>query len=104
MLSTVKPGYFLMNGEGERVGRIKEIQKRGESIDESRPGDEVSASILGPTVGRQIKEGETLYVDLPEKHARVLSTEMRSSLSPEEEGALKEIVDIKRRKEEFWGM
>lgn len=104
VVSPVKPGYHLIDREGERVGRIKEIQKHGESIDEARPGEEVAVSIAGPTVGRQIKEGETLYVDLPEKHARVLSTEMRSSLSPEEEEALREIVDIRRRKEEFWGM
>jgi len=102
--STIKPGYYIMNSDGDRVGQIKEIQRQGESVDEADPGEEVAVSIRGPTVGRQIKEGETLYVDLPEKHARVLSTEMRESLSEEEKSSLREIVEIKRRDKDFWGM
>jgi len=46
------------------------MQDRGENVSEIGAGKEVAVSIDGPTVGRQINEGDVLYVDVPEKHAQ----------------------------------
>ncbi|MFB6186667.1 MAG: translation initiation factor IF-2, partial [Halobacteriaceae archaeon] len=64
------------NGDTEQIGTLNEIQEQGEDVEEARAGDRVSVSIEGPTVGRQIKEDDILWVDLPEKHAKVLEQEL----------------------------
>ncbi len=104
VLSDIRPGYPLMNTEGEYVGRIKEIQDKGESVEKANPGLEVAVSIEGPTVGRQIEEGETLYVDIPEKHAKIIQMELKENLSQYEKKTYQEIVDIKRKDNKFWAI
>ncbi|OKY77117.1 MAG: Translation initiation factor 2 GTPase [Candidatus Methanohalarchaeum thermophilum] len=104
VLSTIKSGYPLMNQAGERIGQVKEIQDQGENVEEANPGDEVAVSIRGPTVGRQIEEGEELYVDIPEKHAEVLKTELKDSLTEKEEIVFQEIIDIKRKENKYWAI
>jgi len=57
----IRPNYPLINEKGRKIGRIKEIQDKGERLKEARSGSRVAISVSGPTVGRQIKEGEVLY-------------------------------------------
>jgi translation initiation factor 5B len=54
-------------------------------------------------VGRQIHEGDILYVNIPEKHARIVEQELKPKLSQDEREALEEFLEIKRRKDPFWG-
>lgn len=104
VLSTIKTGYPLMNKKGERIGRIKEIQDQGESIKEAEARDEVAVSISGPTVGRQIKEGEILYVDIPEKHGKIIEEKMKNLLTDKEKKVFEEIAEIKRKENKFWAI
>ncbi|TFG27806.1 translation initiation factor IF-2, partial [Candidatus Thorarchaeota archaeon] len=62
----VRPKVGLINEEGRRIGTILQIQDRSVSIDEARDGMEVAVSIRGPTIGRQVKSNEILYVDVPD--------------------------------------
>ncbi|PSQ37186.1 translation initiation factor IF-2 [Halobacteriales archaeon QS_9_70_65] len=79
------------SGDGpERVGQLKSLQDAGEDVDEARAGEEVAASIDGPTVGRQIEEGDELWTELPEKHAKILE-------------ALGMYLDEHRTRDPFWG-
>ncbi|MGB9960981.1 translation initiation factor IF-2 [Halobacterium sp. MBLA0001] len=87
----------------DRAGIVKGIQDQGEDVDEARAGNRVSVSIDGPTVGRDIKEGDELWVDLPEKHAKVLDQELTSDLPADEREALKSYLDIMRKRDPFWG-
>src|SRR6056297_2852156 len=50
------------NGEAKRVGTLKTIQDEGEDVDSARAGERMAVSIQGPTVGRQIEEGDDLWV------------------------------------------
>ena len=95
-------GYFE-NGEFERVGVLKTIQDEGEDVDELRAGERGAVSIDGPTVGRGIDEGDELWVDLPEKHAKVLEQELKSDLPADEREALSQFLETKRKREPFWG-
>ncbi|PTD93403.1 translation initiation factor IF-2 [archaeon SCG-AAA382B04] len=104
VLSPIKTGYPLMNKDGETIGQIKEIQDQGESIKEAKPGDEVAVSISGPIVGRQIKEGEILYVDIPEKHGKIIEEQMKDLLTEREKKIFEEIAEIKRKDNKFWGI
>jgi translation initiation factor 5B len=91
------------NGEFDRVGHLKTIQDEGEDVDESTRGDRVAVSIEGPTVGRQIKEGETLWVEIPEKHAKILEQELKEDITGGEREVLKQYLDTHRKRDPFWG-
>ncbi|MFB6143113.1 MAG: translation initiation factor IF-2 [Halorientalis sp.] len=89
--------------EPERVGQLKSIQDEGEDIDEARSGDQVAVSIDGPTVGRQIEEGEELWAELPEKHAKILEQELLEDIPADEREALSQYLEKQRTRDPFWG-
>ena len=94
----------LVDLDNKRIGHILQIQDKGENLKEVKPGTQVAVSIRGPTVGRQIKEGDELFVDLPESHAKGLR-QLRDLLSGSESDALEDLAEIKRRTvRKFWGM
>ncbi|MGZ4944774.1 MAG: translation initiation factor IF-2 [Halobacteriota archaeon] len=100
---TLRNGVSLIRDDGTRVGTLKVMQERGENINEAGEGKEIAVSIDGPTVGRQINEGDVLYVDVPEKHAKVMEQELYDALKPSERMMLQEFLAIKRRNNSFWG-
>jgi len=87
----------------ERLGQLSGIQKNGEDVSEARAGERVSVAIDGPTVGRQIDEGDELWVDLPEKHAKILEQELTDEIPADELEALQGFLDNHRRRDPFWG-
>jgi len=97
------PVGLMAGNEVDRVGVVKGIQDQGEDVDEARAGNRVSVSIDGPTVGRDIEEGDELWVDLPEKHAKVLDQELSEEIPADEREALKSYLDIMRKRDPFWG-
>ncbi len=92
----------LAGSAAEAVGTLKGIQDAGDDIDSARAGDRVSVAIDGPTVGRQIEEGDELWVELPEKHATVLEQELIDDIPPDERDALRMFLERKRQKDPFW--
>ena len=95
-------GYFDGN-EFERVGNLSGIQKQGEDVDEARAGERVSIAIDGPTVGRDIEEGDTLWTEVPEKHAKILEQELKEEITADEREALSAYLDTRRKRDPFWG-
>ena len=87
----------------ERVGRLAGIQEQGEDVDEARAGSRVSAAIDGPTVGRGIREGDELWVEIPEKHAKILEQELTEEITADELEALHSYLDKHRNRDPFWG-
>lgn len=92
----VKPKVGLINEEGKRIGSILQIQDRSVSIDEATDGMEVAVSIRGPTIGRQVKNNEILYVDVPDKQILAIRKKFIDELSPAEKEILEELTMIKR--------
>ena len=93
----IRPGYPLVRGDGRRVGVIMQIQDKGRPIEEATKGAAVAISIRGDVmVGRQVKEGDVLYVDVPQDHLRLLTTKYRDELSPDEWEALEALEKVKR--------
>jgi len=99
---TLRNGVSLVREDGVRVGTLKGIQDRGENVSEIGAGKEVAVSIDGPTVGRQINEGDVLYVDVPEKHAKVTEQELYDALDQSDRLMLDEFLTIKRKDDPFW--
>lgn len=99
----IKTNLDVMKENGAVVGVIKGMQERGENLSEATAGKEVAVAIEGPTVGRQIKEGDMLYIDVPEKHAKIAEQELFESMKIEDKEALMAFLEIKRRGNPFWG-
>jgi translation initiation factor 5B len=89
--------------EAERVGQVKGIQEQGEDVDEVRAGNRVSVAIDGPTVGRQIEEDDELWIEIPEKHAKILEQELSDEIPGDELEALNMYLDKQRSRDPFWG-
>jgi translation initiation factor 5B len=87
----------------KRVGELSGIQEQGEDVSEARAGNRVSVAIDGPTVGRQIDEGDELWVELPEKHAKILEQELSDEIPADELEALTSYLDKHRQRDPFWG-
>ena len=79
------------------------MQLRKENIQEAQAGDEVAISIEGATVGRQFDVEDELIVNIPEKHVKILETEMLSHLSEDSKEVLSEYINLYRRENPFWG-
>ena len=91
------------NNEPDRVGELSGIQAQGEDVDEARAGERVSVAIDGPTVGRQIEEGDELWIELPEKHAKILEQELNDEIPADELEALSGYLNKRRKRDPFWG-
>ncbi|QLK24863.1 translation initiation factor IF-2 [Natrinema zhouii] len=89
--------------EADRVGQVKGIQEQGEDVDEARAGNRVSVAIEGPTVGRGIEEDDELWIEIPEKHAKILEQELASEIPGDELEALNMYLDKQRSRDPFWG-
>ncbi len=89
--------------EPTRVGQVKGIQEQGEDVDEARAGQRVSVAIDGPTIGRQVREGDLLWTDLPEKHAKILEQELTEEIPADELEALNMYLENHRKRDPFWG-
>ncbi|WP_406657030.1 translation initiation factor IF-2 [Methanolobus sp. ZRKC2] len=99
----VRTNVDVTTVDGTVVGKVKGIQSRGENISEARVGMEVAIAIEGATVGRQIKEEDFLFVNVPERHAKTLENEIYDSLTADELETLDAFLEIKRKGNPFWG-
>jgi translation initiation factor 5B len=93
----------LIKTDGKKVGHLKSMQLRQESIREADPGLEIAISIEGATVGRQVSVGDDLFVDVPERHIKVLEREMVKTLNTSTQEILSEFTTMKRKENPFWG-
>jgi translation initiation factor 5B len=103
---TIKKNSNVVKFEGNdptRVGQLKGIQEQGDDVDEARSGNRVSVAIDGPTVGRQIEEGDELWIEVPEKHAKILEQELADDIPVDELEALQMYLDKQRKRDPFWG-
>ncbi|MEM0454481.1 MAG: translation initiation factor IF-2 [Nitrososphaerota archaeon] len=98
----IAPGVPLVNSSGRHVGEIHQIQESGRPISRATVGMKVAISIRGVTVGRQVKEGEVLYVAVPERDARLLLSKFSSRLDEGSRRTLDELVSIMRSQNPLW--
>jgi len=99
----LKPKVKLMTKDGRELGTVQQVQDNGKAVQEAKQGDKVAISVDGPTLGRQVKEEDTIY-SLPRSHeARMLRTKFLDSLSQDEAKALQEIIDIKTPSDPLFG-
>lgn len=93
----------LIDEVGEKVGRVKNIQSENKSVQESLEGMEVAISIPGINFERQLKNTKTLYSDMASSQFRNFKKN-KDLLSGNEIKILQEIAEIKRQKNNDWGV
>jgi translation initiation factor 5B len=96
----LRPGTYLLNEKGKRVGIVMEIQDEGLRKMEAIAGQEVAISIRGATIGRNVKEGQILYSDVKPIYDPKSRSIFFSVLSEEEKELYQRILDLKLSLEE----
>ena len=104
LIGTARSGMPLMTAEGRKLTELKEIQDNKETVSEAKQGKEVAISLPNVTCGRQIKENDILYSDIPQEDFKKLKKLMKKYLNDSEVQLLKEIAEIKRNENPTWGM
>lgn len=100
---TVKPGYILMDENGNKVGSIASMEDKGETLPSMSRGQQVAMAINDAIAGKDFEEGDSLYVDIPEKHFKVIERKFKDKLNDDELACLEEFVRIKRKDDSEWG-
>ncbi len=97
----VRPGQRVLRDDGRTVGTIKSLREQEDALQEATTGDEVAMAISGVTIGRQMEENQTYYVDIPAADFRELGDH---DLTHDEKEVMDEVAEIKREDDPFWGM
>ncbi|WP_290623565.1 MULTISPECIES: translation initiation factor IF-2 [unclassified Archaeoglobus] len=99
----LKRGVDLVKPDGTKVGAVRTMQKEGKNIAVAKAGDEIAVAIEDVTIGRQLEGDEVLYVDVPERHAKIIERDLLDSLDGDTRNAFLEFLEIKRKENPFWG-
>jgi len=99
----LRSGLNLNNEQGEKIGRLKNIQSENKSIEEATENMEVAISIPGVNFERQLKETKFLYSEISESQFRKFKKN-KDLLSESEKKILSEIAEIRRQKNNEWGI
>ncbi|MFC1666181.1 translation initiation factor IF-2 [Nanoarchaeota archaeon] len=96
-------GQNLIDENGEKVGRIKNIQSEQKSVNQAQEGLEVAVSIPGINFERAMKSRNFIYSDIGESQFKNFKKN-KDLLSQNEMKILQEIAQIKRKKKDDWGI
>ena len=101
---SLTPNTLMVNLEGTKIGRLTQIQDSGEAVSLAEAGKEVAVSMPQPIVGRHIKEKDILFVDVPEKHAKLLREKYQGRLTAGALEVLRELTELKRKRDILWAV
>lgn len=99
----VKTKFPLLTSDGREIGEIKNIENEGQKLDELPAGQRAAISVDGITVGRQVKEGDILFVAVDEESFRKLKAK-KELITKSEIDCLKEIAELRRKQKPTWGL
>ena len=103
---TLKPKVMLITDKGKKVGRVHQIQDKGQSLEKADKGSDVAISIRGIEIGRDIDKDEILFVSVPESHVRQLMlAKFLNELTSDQKDILREYIKLMRSTQNaWWGM
>ena len=96
-LGKVKPNNVIMNDIGEVIGKIKGMQNEKSPLQEAKKGDQIAISMDEPSFGRQVREGQMLYVRVSDGDQVLLTGEFASLLADNEKDLLEKIISMKKK-------
>jgi len=97
----IRTGQTLLDKQGNDIGKVRSIRSGEDAQKEALAGQEIAIAIEGPTIGRQINVDDIMWVDILESEVQGLSDH---DLNTDERMVLDELIEIKRKKDKFWGM
>ena len=103
LVGKLRQKIHIINDNGTRIGIIHQIQDKGKTLDEATKGMQVAVSIRGPTIGRQINEGDIFYTDLNSRQAKLLNEKFLHRLNEEEKQIFDFILESKRKSDPAFG-
>jgi len=103
LVGKLKQKVSVIDEDGKKIGVVHQIQNEGKNLDVADKGMQVALSIKGPTIGRQINEGDIFYTDLNSREARLLLERFPDRLSEEEQGIFDFILSKKRHTDPAFG-
>ena len=92
----------VLRNDNSVIGHIQSLRSRDQVLKEALQGEEVAIAINNVTVGRQISEGDVLYIEMDERSILKVR-EAGVKLDPIEEDIITEMQSIKRKDQPFWG-
>ena len=100
----VTKGLSLIDENGEKVARVKNLELDKKSVDGAKQGAELAIALPGTNFERVIKKLKHLYTDISEKQFREFKKN-KDLLTQGEIKTLQEIAEIKRAKQgnDEWG-
>jgi len=98
LAGTIKPGYQLIKKDGSPIGNIMQIQDAGKNLEQSKKGEKIAISVKGDvTIGRQVLEGDSLLVKVPDDDIFLLKTKYKDEITEEEIVVLDKIAKLRAR-------
>ena len=102
---TLKPKVSVITDKGKKVGRVHQIQDKGQTLEKADKDSEVALSIRGIEIGRDIGKDEILFVNVPESHVRQLMAKFLNELTSDQKDVLREYIKLMRATQHpWWGM
>jgi translation initiation factor 5B len=99
----LKKALPLINEEDDNIARVKAIQADKNTVDEASEGLEVAMSLPGINFERKLKDTKYLYSQISSSQYKDFKKN-KDLLSQSEIKTIQEIAEIKRRKNEDWGI
>lgn len=97
LVGKLRQKVSVISEDGKKIGVVHQIQNEGKNLDVADRGMQVALSIKGPTIGRQINEGDIFYTDLNSKESRLLIERFPERLN-EDEQMIFDLILAKKRK------
>ncbi len=104
IMGRVQPKYRLIKANGELMGEVLQIQGQGQPIPEATEGMQVALSMREPVIGRNLHEGDTMYVLVPEEDVKKLLEKHQNKLSLGEVEVLNKLIEVMRKHNPLWGL
>lgn len=99
----VRTGVSLITDYGKKIGKVKGIKDRDESLKELEFKKQAAVSIDDLIIGRHAQEDSVLYSFMGEENFRNLKRNV-DLLSQDEKQTLKELAEIMRKEDTLWGL
>jgi len=103
LVGKLRQKVSVISEDGKRIGVVHQIQNEGKNLDTADRGMQIALSIKGPTIGRQINEGDIFYTDLNSREARLLLERFPERLNEEEQQVFDLILSKKRKVDPAFG-
>ena len=103
LVGKLRQKVSVISEDGKKIGVVHQIQNEGKNLDIADRGMQIALSIKGPTIGRQINEGDIFYTDLNSREARLLIERFPERLNEEEQQIFDLILSKKRKVDPAFG-